>query len=647
MSTIQTARSAKAGSHPNQPSPTGHNGTLNGQEDVDTHSCPAVEDSVSGTARPAKQRSTPRSPPPAGHSGQGPLETQTSVAAEGHTSPQATHPSAPNAESPAGNRTARPATDRAAPIAESPAGHTQSLSGQRGGDTHTLIAAEGQDSPQAIQVAVPTHLPPAGTLAAQPAKVPATPTPGSLAGHQNGRGQSGSVTQSTSAPASDLPGAQTSRETHRPPGTGDHTPPAATEPPAPNGAAPLADGDQPAAKDDSAPSGTPPLADPLLALASDVLGDLEKVRIANENRLRQLTRSVEDSDGETRGFGFTPPGFDPASKDLIKDMLAAAHAITKETRVQGRRARLPDGWHPDVWNLALIILGLSQAEHAATLNLARMMRNHPLGPWVKAQKGVGEKQAARLLAAIGDPYIRPEFDRKDGTVEPSRPRKVSELWAFAGYHVVKIPVSGQRCTDAQTSVAADGTHFPAGQHARGTQSASAGGEQNGHPGHTFTDTQKSCAGVAPKRARGQKANWSGAAKMRAYLVAESCIKQLDGGYRAVYEATREKYADAAHAVECIRCGPKGRPAQPGSPLSAGHQHARALRAVAKEILRDLWREARRLHTEAPVSGHCSADTQFPVAADGHSIPAGHGRFGTQSRGAGGDQAHSGPDGGAA
>ena len=33
----------------------------------------------------------------------------------------------------------------------------------------------------------------------------------------------------------------------------------------------------------------------------------------------------------------------------------------------------------------------------------------------------------------------------------------------------------------------------------------------------------------------------------------------------------------------------------------GHQHARALRRVSKEILRDLWIEARMIHTgEVPV-----------------------------------------------
>jgi hypothetical protein len=64
----------------------------------------------------------------------------------------------------------------------------------------------------------------------------------------------------------------------------------------------------------------------------------------------------------------------------------------------------------------------------------------------------------------------------------------------------------------------------------------------------------------------------------------------------VYDAAREQYAEAVHPTECVRCGPAGKPALPGSPLSAGHQHARALRRVSKEILRDLWLEARMVHT---------------------------------------------------
>jgi hypothetical protein len=109
------------------------------------------------------------------------------------------------------------------------------------------------------------------------------------------------------------------------------------------------------------------------------------------------------------------------------------------------------------------------------------------------------------------------------------------------------------------------------------------------------DHQPGVVGVAPRRARGQKANWSTRAKTRVFLIAESCIKQARSPYRPVYEAGREQYVDSIHAVDCVRCGPSGKPAKAGTPLSAGHQHARAMRLVMKAILRDLWREAKRIH----------------------------------------------------
>lgn len=282
-------------------------------------------------------------------------------------------------------------------------------------------------------------------------------------------------------------------------------------------------------------NGTPVLADPLLALAADVLDDLERVRIANENRLRQLTRDETDADGKERGFGLTLD-------------------------------------HPDVKRLAVLVAALAKAEHDAELNLKRQLRAHPLGPWVKQARGVGEKQAARLLASIGDPYIRPEIQRDDGTVEPTRPRRVSELWSYCGYHV--LPVG----------------HGRTGTHSRIADGSQAGG----NPDQTRNEPQGAGVGVAATRARGQRANWSADAKMRAHLVAVSIVK-AGGPYRDVYDTARAKYDDALHHTECKRCGPSGKPAQPGSPISAGHQHARALRAVAKEVLKDLWREAKRLH----------------------------------------------------
>lgn len=72
-------------------------------------------------------------------------------------------------------------------------------------------------------------------------------------------------------------------------------------------------------------------------------------------------------------------------------------------------------------------------------------------------------------------------------------------------------------------------------------------------------------------------------------------------YRAVYERGREKYEGAVHAAECRQCSPKGQsPAPPGSALKPGHCDARARRLVAKEVLKDLWVESKRLHEE--VSG---------------------------------------------
>ena len=416
----------------------------------------------------------------------------------------------------------RSAIGDSAPRHDSPAG-SGSLSGHTTLDAHATCAGEGQTSPQAKGVSLPNEVAPAGA--------------------STSHGQRGNDAHGVFAVAAHLPGGQCLSDAQWVTAAGD------------SGAG------QPAAIREPTPKPEALLADPFLALSADVLDDMEKVRIANENRLRQLTRSTEDSDGETRGFGL-------------------------------------DENHPDVARLAALVQMLADAEHKAELNLGRLMRAHPLGPWVKRTTGLGEKQMARLIASIGDPYVRPEITREDGTLEPSRPRTVSELWAYAGYHVIRTPVSGQFLGDTQVPAAADGPNLPAGQRFLGTHPANAGGDQSGHPGHGEADTQSDDAGVAPKRARGQKANWSATAKMRAYLVAVSCMKCLESPYRKVYDDAREHHAEALHNSPCVRCGPAGKPALTGSPLSDGHKHARALRKVAKEVLKDLWRESRRLHEGA-------------------------------------------------
>jgi hypothetical protein len=278
----------------------------------------------------------------------------------------------------------------------------------------------------------------------------------------------------------------------------------------------------------SSPNERASLADPFLALAADVLDDTEATKIANENRLRQLTRTAVDSDGEERGFGL-------------------------------------DESHPDVANLAALVALLGQVEHQAVLQLQRKMRKHPLGPWIKSQKGVGDKQAARLLAVIGDPYWNDLHNR---------PRTVSELWAYSGLHVL-----------------------PASQIGIGTQDTFAGGDSSPAGGDSSQASHAdhvAFAGVAARRQKGTKANWSTLAKTRAYLISESMLR---AGNREVYDKRKAATEGRLHGAPCVRCGPKGKPAQPGSPWSDGHRHADALRIQSKELLKGLWREAKRLHEE--------------------------------------------------
>lgn len=199
------------------------------------------------------------------------------------------------------------------------------------------------------------------------------------------------------------------------------------------------------------------LYNPYLCLLSDSLDDLEALRIATDNRVRALTRSEVDKDGEMRGLGL-----DARSPEVARAMLLAE-------RLQG-------------------------IEHQAVLDLRRELRRSPFYGWVQRNKGIGEKQAARLLAVIGDPYWNDLYNR---------PRTVSELWAYCGYAV--------------------------------------------HGGH------------ADRRRKGVLSNWNDKAKMRAHLMAESCVKVRSGEYRKIYDAGRLAYVDATHSHDCARCGPAGKP----------------------------------------------------------------------------------------
>lgn len=234
----------------------------------------------------------------------------------------------------------------------------------------------------------------------------------------------------------------------------------------------------------------PPFVEELLGFWAETLDDIEGLRKATANRHRSLTRDDEWGHG-------------------LSDL------------------------HPGVAAVSDHLDQFTGFEKSVVKQLELTMKDHPLGPWVKNQKGLGLKTVARYLAAVGgDPAWHPREGRL---------RSLRELWAYSGLHVVN--------------------------------------------------------GQAPVRRRGEQGNWNDGARMRAWNIAQPIIKGK-GPYREVYDETRAKYAEAVHQTECRRCGPSGKPAQPGSTLNPGHQHARAIRAIAKAVTKDLWTEARRLHLEA-------------------------------------------------
>lgn len=227
-----------------------------------------------------------------------------------------------------------------------------------------------------------------------------------------------------------------------------------------------------------------------------------------------------------------------------------------------------DAGQADIRRLAALIEGLEQLEHVAVLDLQRAMRAHPLGPWVKRSKGVGEKQAARLLASIGNPYWNSLHQR---------PRRgPAELWAYCGYHV--ISPDGQVKGGTHSPGAVGGPLLPASRTSCDAHPTTAGGQSSATPSHQVGPDALATpvAGVAPKRRKGQRANWNSTARTRAYLVAESCMKSREGTYRPDYDKGRSKY----------------------SGLPDGHAHNRALRLVAKAVLRDIFLEAKAWHEAA-------------------------------------------------
>lgn len=293
---------------------------------------------------------------------------------------------------------------------------------------------------------------------------------------------------------------------------------------------------------------------------AETLNDIEHLRIATENRARQLATI----------------GLDSAFLDALADEL-------------------------------------HKTEHKVELALGRAARRHPLGPWLKTAPGIGPKQGPRLLAAIGNPY----WNARD-----NRPRRgPAELWAYCGYHV--LPANDHVLVDDHAPRVVGGHPSANTDHVfHDTHGVLVGVGLPSHPNdQCLRDTHSGIVvGVAPRKQKGQLANWNTQARTRTWLIATSCVQQPNGTrYRDTYTTARTKYATATHATTCQQCSTchnchnpltktrkdhlnehgcnDRRPeyAGPGTPLTAGHQHARALRIVAKTILKDIYLAAQTWH----------------------------------------------------
>lgn len=259
------------------------------------------------------------------------------------------------------------------------------------------------------------------------------------------------------------------------------------------------------------------LDDPFLGALAAIVDDMERTRLALQNRYRHLTRSKVDKDEKRRGLGL--PQDDP--QVILTRQLLVQMGGEGSTKIQPSA----DGKAPRP------SVSAGSAEFMAVEGLKDIVQQHPLWiHWAADKKGIGEKSFARLLSAIGDPYWNSTSNI---------PRKVSNLWSYAGFHVID--------------------------------------------------------GQAPRKRRGQQVNWSPNAHMRTYLITQSCLMQK-GAYYDVFKEAQGKYSDAIHKHPCAQCGTKKKgPAPANSPLNGKHKQACAMRFTSKRILRDLWRAARDIH----------------------------------------------------
>ena len=307
---------------------------------------------------------------------------------------------------------------------------------------------------------------------------------------------------------------------------------------------------------------------------------------------------------ESQGICGTVKTSDPVdlSEYLVLRVWAETYHDTQQARIafQNRVLRAPV--FPDLFQEELT--SALDKEHHLGLMLARQFRRTvPPGvrEWQKSSVGIGEHLLARLVGHLGHPRIAtPAHWEGAGSNrhlvrdEPFE-RRVSDLWQYCGHGRSGRPQKGMSADE----LAALGdpslkmlVRLLAGSSVKepGRRVADLlAVRPNASPCPTQFPVEQPPFPVVPNAHRdpGCVAD-SGGLSSTVSTPSELApnVSLALWPYRRIYEARRLATVGRIHAEPCVRCGPSGKPAMPGSKWSDGHAHSDALRIVGKDILRD-------------------------------------------------------------
>lgn len=269
-------------------------------------------------------------------------------------------------------------------------------------------------------------------------------------------------------------------------------------------------------------------------LWAEIFADMQAARIAIENKIQAL-------------YDIKKKDFNKLRKQLKKDGMAVEHMAMLEQA--------------------------EDAEAYASKVLQATLKN-TIGPnllaLIEETPGLALHTMGRLLGATGDPYIAYPHHWEPGKTKKAKKvlvaddpfvRRVSDLWGYSGYgDAAKRPYKGM------------------------TQEATF---ELGNP-----DAKKLGHLVAGGLVQSGVVKLDWCDDDEGYDVEG---RKAVSKFGEVYLNARRLYAGSLHPAVCVRCGPKGKPAQEGSVRSPGHQHAMATRKVVKELLKDVWIAARADH----------------------------------------------------